>query len=64
MPEVGQKERQVEYDRMSEYVYSCCFLYNYIYICMRPIHTHRWYVGMMCQGGDQSKKVFSHEPPS
>ena len=28
MPEVGQKERQVEYDRMPEYVYSFCF---YIY---------------------------------
>ena len=46
MPEVGQKERQVEYDRMSEYVYSCCCFYIiyiyiiiYIYVCAQYILT-------------------------
>ena len=41
--------------RMSEYIYIyVCYIYMpYIYIC---IYTSRWYVRMVCQGGDHSKK--------
>ena len=55
MPEVGQKERQVEYDRMSEYVYSFFFkniyIYNmYIYIIIYIyMYAPNTYSQMVCR---------------
>ena len=33
------------------------YIYNYIYIYVYRIYTSRWYVKIMCQGGNHSKKV-------
>ena len=41
-------------DRMSEYIYIYIL---YIYIYTYRIYTSRWYVKIMCQGGNHSKKV-------